>query len=108
MPSTTTAVRFRCSLRSSSLPLDAFLWALMVSAAWSTSSCHGLPPPKSSTEALYRSRCGNCHELPSSKDYSSNDWNRIMSQMSRSAGLSGAQETELRDWLRRQSEENVQ
>lgn len=68
--------------------------------------CVTLPPAKSPAEALYRKRCGNCHELPAPRDYTMRDWDRILPQMSVNAGLSQAQQAELLGWIQRQHQES--
>jgi Dihaem cytochrome c len=70
-------------------------------------ACTTLPPPKTPEEALYRKRCGNCHELALPSAYSSREWKRIMNQMSTNAGLSDAQSSELLKWLESNSNDRT-
>jgi len=99
MPSTITAVSFKSSL----LSRRATLWLAAIAVAVSVVNCASLPPPRTPIEALYRKRCGNCHELAEPGAYSGNDWKRIMVQMSGNAGLSDAQAAELLGWLMKNS-----
>lgn len=77
----------------------AALVLIAVALGATLASCATLPPPRSPAEALYRKRCGNCHELHAPNEYASSDWKRIMTQMSTNAGLSSAQSSELLDFL---------
>ena len=105
MPFMTTPVMF-----SSNLPCNKrgqLLFLGVVLAIGSGLACTTLPPPKTPAEALYRKRCGNCHELALPSAYSSREWKRIMNQMSTNAGLSDAQSSELLKWLESNSNDRV-
>jgi hypothetical protein len=62
-------------------------------------ACERLPPARSPEEALFRKRCGNCHNLPSPEEYSAKDWQRIVPQMSVYARLSQSEESQILGWL---------
>lgn len=67
-------------------------------------SCHALPPPKSPAEALYRQRCGNCHELHPASAYSDQDWATNVRRMRSNAGLTQAELNQLVQWLQANNE----
>lgn len=89
------------SLNSSLRVLSVAGLLALIAIAMGTvlASCASLAPPRTAAEALYRKRCGNCHELYAPHEHSSADWRRVMTQMSTNAGLSDAQTAELLEYL---------
>lgn len=42
-------------------------------------------------ESIYKSKCGNCHDLPNVKAYTPQNWKPILQRMQKQADLSDAQ-----------------
>lgn len=77
--------------------------AIILLSAIGLGACTKLPKPRSEAEALFQSRCANCHRLPDPTDYSSAKWPRMLDKMRNNAGLSEHEYSVILDWLRANS-----
>lgn len=84
---------------------------LVVSALGAAAACaprYGATtrgPPRDPGEALYRERCGRCHELTPPRAYSGEQWRGVVARMRPEADLTEDEATLLFEWLQRHSHE---
>ena len=59
------------------------------------------PPPAAASAGfeVYRSRCGNCHDLHPRETYSAEEWPGVLARMKGEGGLSDAEVEAVRRWL---------